>query len=221
MDKHRSRLRLVAMHWLKAYKGKWIPANKTQNLVRIHEKYRGKIPAVEYKGMFIGVTDLTFVRWQVIGRKNQAETPFTEEGRDLYFQRTRKKRQNDRLDSMYNPCSMKQISRDRWGKHLDFEFYMNRAYALNRDRLKCRVCGGWLIACTPYAHRIDPYLPQNKVNKVGNLASMHKECMDAVNNLNADLSRFDSKARRKIAAFREKLDNSHAKTVAKMERRVR
>ncbi len=221
MDKHRSRLRLVTMHWLKAYKGKWIPANKTQNLVRVHEKYRGKIPAIEYKGMFIGVTDLTFVRWQVTGKKNQAETPFTEEGRDLYFQRTKKKRQNDRLDSMYNLRAMEQISHDRWGKHFDFEFYMNRAYALNRDRLKCRVCGGWLIACTPYAHRIDPHLPQNKVNKVGNLASMHKECMEAVNNLNADLSRFDSKARRKIAIFREKLDNSHVKIAAKMERRVR
>lgn len=82
MDKHRSRLRLVAMHWLKAYKGKWIPANKTQNLVRIHEKYRGKIPAVEYKGMFIGVTDLTFVRWQVIGRKKSS-------GNAFYRRRTR------------------------------------------------------------------------------------------------------------------------------------
>jgi hypothetical protein len=89
---------------------------------------------------------------------------------------------------------------------------MNRAYALNRDKLKCRVCGGWLISRTPYAHRINPHLPQNKVNKVNNLASMHKECMEVVNNINADLNHFNSKARRKIASFREKLDSSHAKT---------
>ena len=43
--------------------------------------------------------------------------------------------------------------------YYNFEFYMNRAYALNRDKLKCRVCGGWLISGTPYAHRINPFLP--------------------------------------------------------------
>ena len=90
---------------------------------------------------------------------------------------------------------------------------MNRAYALNRDKLKCRVCGGWLISCTPYAHRINPNLPQNKVNKVNNLASVHESCLEAINNPNADTSGFDTKARKKIEDFRKRLVQSHVKTV--------
>jgi len=82
---------------------------------------------------------------------------------------------------------------------------MNRAYALNRDKLKCRVCAGWLISGTPYAHRINPFLPLNKVNKVNNLASVHENCLEAINNPNADITNFDAKARKKLATFREKL----------------
>ena len=68
----------------------------------------------------------------------------------------------------------------------NFEFFMNRGYALNRDKVKCRVCGGWLIGCTPYTHRINPNLPLNKVNKVNNLGiptirdRIVQECMRIV-----------------------------------------
>ena len=59
---------------------------------------------------------------------------------------------------------------------------------------------------------INPCLPQNKVNKVNNLASVHKECLDAINNHNADITNFDAKARKKIEDFRKRLVQSHAKT---------
>ena len=104
------------------------------------------------------------------------------------------------------------ILQSKWGKHFNFEFYMNRAYALNRDNLKCRVCGGWLISCTPYAHRINPNLPQNMVNKVNNLASVHENCLEAINNPNADITKYDAKARKKIEDFRKRLAYSYAKT---------
>ena len=67
---------------------------------------------------------------------------------------------------------------------------MNRAYALNRDKVKCRVCGEWLISCVPYAHRINPNLPLNKVNSVNNLVSLHTLCFEAVNDPRKDLSGF-------------------------------
>ena len=86
---------------------------------------------------------------------------------------------------------------------------MNRAYALNRDKLKCRVCGGWLISGTPYAHRINPNLPLNKVNRVNNLVSLHKKCFMAVNDPNYDINQFDVKAQNKIIGYREKLVISH------------
>ena len=88
---------------------------------------------------------------------------------------------------------------------------MNRAYALNRDKLKCRVCGGWLISAAPWAHRINPNLPLNKVNRVNNLVSLHKECFLAVNSPTQDISQFDVKAQKKIIGYREKLVHSHTR----------
>ena len=88
---------------------------------------------------------------------------------------------------------------------------MNRAYALNRDKLKCRVCGGWLISSTPWTHRINPNLPLDKVNRVNNLVSLHKRCFNAVNDPNQDISQFDVKAQKKITGYREKLVPSHTR----------
>ena len=88
---------------------------------------------------------------------------------------------------------------------------MNRAYALNRDGVKCRVCGGWLIDSTPYAHRVNPFLPIEKVNRVNNLISLHKRCFEAVNNPDMDISGFDAKVQKKIIGYRGKLVYSHTR----------
>jgi len=214
MDKHAQRLRLAAKRRLKQYRGKWIPAKETVNLIRVHEKYKTKIPAIRYKDMYIGITSLSFCKWEKPTVKNHEETPYTEKGRDINFQRTKKRRICARLDNMYDDRSAEIILHSRWAKHLNFEYYMNRAYALNRDKLKCRVCGGWLISGQLYTHHINPHLPQEKVNKVSNLASIHRGCCEAIMNPNVDTTRFDAKARRKIASFREKLVHSNAKTNA-------
>ena len=214
MKKYSRRLQFTAMRRFKQYNGKWIPAKDTQNLPHIHEKREQKIPAIKYRDMYIGMTALSFCSWEKPIMKDADETPFTEIGRQINFKRTKKKRLNVRLDGMYNERTETIIAQSKWGKHYNFEFYMNRAYALNRDRLKCRVCGGWLISSSPYTHRINPSLPQNKVNKVNNLASVHKGCLEAINNPNADITGFDAKARKKIASFREKLVCSHVKTTA-------
>ena len=94
------RSQLVAKSRLKQYKGKWIPANQTQNLPRVHEKYEQKIPAVKYRDIYVGFTALSFCRWEKISPKKEEETPYTEAGRQLYFERTKKKRMNARLDEM-------------------------------------------------------------------------------------------------------------------------
>ena len=213
MQEHSRGLQFTAIRRLKQYKAKWVPAKNTQNLPRVHENYKQKIPSIRYREIYIGVTCLTFCKWEKPIVKNHEETPFTQTGQDIHFKRTTKKRKNDRLDGMYNDRTEQAILHGRWKKNYNFEFYMNRAYALNRDKLKCRVCGGWLISCTPYAHHINPDLPLNKVNKVGNLASMHKECQHLILNPNADIAQFDAKTRRKITAFREKLV-AHVKTTA-------
>ena len=223
MKKYSRRLQFVARRRLTQYKGKWIPANQTQNLPRVHQQYKQKIPSMKYRDIYIGFTALSFCKWEKTIPKKEEETPYTEAGRQLFFERTKKKRIHARLDEMYSEKSARATRYGQWGKLNNFEFIMNRAYALNRDKLKCRVCGGWLISSMPWAHRVNPNLPLNKVNRVNNLISLHKKCLDAVNNPNYDISEFDAKAQKKIIGYREKLVPSHTRNnqSALMERRVR
>lgn len=209
--KHSWRLQLIARRRLKQYNGEWIPAKETQNLPRVHQQYEQKIPSVKYRGIYIGFTALSFCKWERTASKNQEETPYTEAGRQLHFQRTKKKRIHARLDEMYPEQTARAIIYGKQNTLTNFEFIMNRAYVLNRDKLKCRVCGGWLITGTPYAHRINPNLPLDKVNRVNNLVSLHKKCFDVVNNPNMDISEFEPKAQKKIIGYREKLKPSHTR----------
>jgi len=221
--KHGRQLQLTCSRRLRQYKGKWIPANQVQNLPRVHQQYKQKIPSVKYRDIYVGFTSLTFCKWEKTPQKNQSETPYTEEGRQLYFRRTKKKKIQARLDDVCSEKTAQTILHGKWNRLNNFEFIMNRAYALNRDKLRCRVCGGWLISSTLYTHRINPNLPLNKVNRVNNLVSLHKNCYIAVNNSKQDISEFDVKAQKKIIGYREKLVTSHTRNnqSALMERRVR
>ena len=209
MDKYGRKLQLAASRRLKQFKGKWIPAKETQNLPRIHQNYRQKLPSVKYRDIYIGVTSLTFCQWQETRGKNPKETPYTEEGRDINFRRTKKKRIQARLDELYSDNVSTAVLNGKWGHLNNFEFVMNRAYALNRDRLKCRVCGKWLIDSTPYTHRINPRLPLDRVNRVNNLISVHRKCYQAINTPGMDVSIFDADAQKRIRNYREKLVISH------------
>ena len=209
MEKYGRKLQLAASRRLKQFKGKWIPAKETQNLPRIHQNYRQKLPSVKYRDIYIGVTSLTFCQWQETRGKNPKETPYTEEGRDINFRRTKKKRIQARLDELYSDNVTTAVLKGKWGHLNNFEFVMNRAYALNRDRLKCRVCGKWLIDNTPYTHRINPRLPLDRVNRVNNLISVHRKCYQAINMPGMDVSTFDADAQKRIRKYREKLVISH------------
>lgn len=209
MEKYGRKLQLAASRRLKQFKGKWIPAKETQNLPRIHQNYRQKLPSVKYRDIYIGVTSLTFCQWQETLGKNPKETPYTEEGRDINFRRTKKKRIQARLDELYSENVATAVLNGKWGHLNNFEFVMNRAYALNRDRLKCRVCGKWLIDNTPYTHRINPRLPLDRVNRVNNLISVHRKCYQAINTPGMDVSIFDADAQKRIRKYREKLVISH------------
>ena len=209
MEKYGRKLQLAASRRLKQFKGKWIPAKETQNLPRIHQNYRQKLPSVKYRDIYIGVTSLTFCQWQETRGKNPKETPYTEEGRDINFRRTKKKRIQARLDELYSENVASAVLNGKWGHLNNFEFVMNRAYALNRDRLKCRVCGKWLIDSTPYTHRINPRLPLDRVNRVNNLISVHRKCYQAINTPGMDVSIFDADAQKRIRNYREKLVISH------------
>ena len=211
LRRHSHRLQIISKARIKQYGGRWIPANQTQNLSHIHQKHQQKIPSIKYRDIYVGFTALSFCQWEMTPVKTQAETPYSEDGRQRYFKRAKKKRMNTRLDEMYSESTSRAVCYSKWGQLNNFEFIMNRAYALNRDRLKCRVCGGWLISTAPCAHRVNPYLPLNQVNRVNNLVSMHRKCLEAVNDPNQDIGEFDSEAQKKIKGFRNKLVTSHTR----------
>lgn len=210
MDKFGRKITMAANHRLKQYKGKWIKANETVNLPRVHQKYRQKIPAIKYRDLYIGITSLTFCTWSASYGKNPKETPYSEEGREINFKRTKKRRIQARLDDVYSDNSSIAVIKGKWGRLNNFEFFMNKAYALNRDKLKCRVCNKWMINLTPYTHRINPNLPLDRVNRVNNLISVHKHCCEAIINPSLDISRFNVNAQKKILIYRDKLVVSHA-----------
>lgn len=211
MDEHLQRIQRAAMRRLKQYKGKWIPANQTRNLPRVHQQYTQKLPAIQYREIYVGFTSITFCKWRKTPAKNQAETPYTKEGRDINFKRTKRKKIHARLDEMYSDKAARGAIYGKGDNLNNFEFLMNRAYALNRDGVKCRVCGGWLIGHRPYTHRINPFLPIDKVNRVNNLVSLHRKCSEAVNNPDMDISKFSAKAQKKIIGYRGKLVHSHTR----------
>lgn len=53
----------------------------------------------------------------------------------------------------------------------NFEYFMNREYAYNRDKGKCKCCGRYFSELIPkHCHHVNPRLPIERINKVPNLA---------------------------------------------------
>jgi RNA-directed DNA polymerase len=86
----------------------------------------------------------------------------------------------------------------------NFEYYMNREYAYNRDKGKCKVCSSVLKVVNRHCHRISEELPINKVNKVSNLAWLCNYCDEYIHGTVIPES-FDKKKASKIQKYRDKL----------------
>lgn len=90
LRRHSHRLQIISKARIKQYGGRWIPANQTQNLSHIHQKHQQKIPSIKYRDIYVGFTALSFCQWEMTPVKTQAETPYSEDGRQRYFKRTKK-----------------------------------------------------------------------------------------------------------------------------------
>jgi RNA-directed DNA polymerase len=205
LRKYSRNLELKAMSILRKYNGTWIPANKTHNLSSIHSNYTQKIPTIVIKGMYIGVTSLNFCKWKETKIKKPDETPYTEEGRQIYLIRTGKRPRKVRADKTLATHLTNKINDEKCRKQHNFEYLLNRAYAFNRDKGKCRVCGKDIQRLHLDIHHIDPYLPLGKVNQVNNLASVHDYCHQIIHS-EQDHSALGKKCWTKILKFREKLN---------------
>lgn len=190
---------------LKRFGGKWIRADRVLNLKSVHENYITKIPSISYGDKWIGVTSLSFSKWTKVRPKNQEETPYSPEGRKIHIKITGKKPLKVRADELLSLTPQDLISKGLTGGKYNFEYHLNRPYAFNVDRGKCRICKDDLHKDNVYTHHVRPYLPLSEVNKVKNLATVCMSCHKTIHN-NIDYTDIlDKKQLKKLTEYREKL----------------
>lgn len=86
----------------------------------------------------------------------------------------------------------------------NFEYFMNREYAYNRDKGKCKMCGCNLEIDNRHCHRVDENLSLDKINKVPNLAWLCKNCDKHIHG-NELSKHFDNREIKKIEKYKAKL----------------
>ncbi|MED3126373.1 group II intron reverse transcriptase/maturase [Bacillus wiedmannii] len=161
----------------------YVPLNTVSNRRVRHEKYNWKTFAIEIDNIKIGATKCAITPVQYSRNFNQEMTPFTAEGRKLYAQRMEKTLPLCR-PTIYKADELYIAHKDKNRIMTNFEFIMNKDYAYNRDKGKCRACGCFLYG-KGNCHHKNPKLPLNEVNKVNNLISLCTECHKLVHNKEA------------------------------------
>ena len=188
----------------KHYNKYQIPLEKLCNLPHRHEGYKSKTFAVPIEGEWFGIT-YAFITHSKYESKpfDQRMTPYSEEGRRIYsYYRNRSKPL---------PCDRPSVNTARdiqlsvYTKTVfNFEYFMNREYAYNRDNGKCKCCKTPLfLDDKKYCYHIKGELPLDKVNKVQNLIWLCNSCYRMVNNGPIPPS-IDEKALKRIEKYKQK-----------------
>lgn len=167
----------------KHYNEYQIPLKELCNLPHRHEGYKSKTFAVPIEGEWFGIT-MAFITHSRYESKpyDQRMTPYTEEGRRIYS--------SYRSKSKPLPCDRPSVNTARdiqlsvCAKTVfNFEYFMNREYAYNRDKGKCKCCKKPLfLDDKKFCYHIKKGLPLEKVNKVQNLIWLCNDCYRMVNN---------------------------------------
>ena len=185
-----------------------VPLETLCNLPHRHEGYKSKTFAIKVEGKWFGIT-LAFITHSKYEKKpfDQKMTPYTLEGRRRYVNyRTKQKPLPCDRPSINSPEDITfsiYVSGKSWKQN--FEYYMNREYAYNRDKGKCKCCKVAFSEGIPkHCHHVDNKLPIERINKVQNLAWLCVPCHRMVHNSPIPLE-MDLKVVRKIMKYREKL----------------
>lgn len=177
MRDFRENLKYTAYKSLKKSGGEWIPANQCHNLKTFYPERTEQVPAIKYKNQRIGIISLGFATWVKYPKKNQDETPYTAEGRELYFKRSKNRPLLTRAEALLNSEHLALILAGNKRKLYTYEYFMNRCYAFNRDKGKCSICRETLTGYgDTQTHHIDSKLPSDQVNKVPNLTTTCMKC---------------------------------------------
>lgn len=186
----------------KHYNKYQIPLEKLCNLPHRHEGYKSKTFAVPIEGEWFGITYAFITHSKYETRPfDQRMTPYTDEGRRIYSYY--------RSKSKPLPCDRPSVNTARdiqlsaYAKTVfNFEYFMNREYAFNRDKSKCKCCKKPLfLDDRKFCRHVKRELPLEKVNKVQNLIWLCNDCYRMVNNgpIPPDI---DEKVLKKIQKYR-------------------
>lgn len=107
------------------------------------------------------MTSLCFCQFIKITQKDQKETPYTPEGREIRNKKLKKKPVKARADELFNNTILQYNELGLSNPIYNVEYQLNRAYAYNRDKGKCKCCGIDLYSQVN-THHIDKTLPMNK-----------------------------------------------------------
>ncbi|NUU75752.1 MULTISPECIES: group II intron reverse transcriptase/maturase [Paenibacillus] len=166
--------------WKKTFKSNYrkflIPLNELTNRPNRHSNFTMESWAIvsARNGMRVGITKVKITPSNWCRPFDPEMTPYSPKGRKVYASKTRKISPLAR-PPLYNFDIAERIKFNKDRKY-NFEFYMNREYAFNRDKGKCRVCGDSLWHNRMECHHIVPNLHLGEVNKVSNLAWMCGDC---------------------------------------------
>lgn len=192
----------------KRYNQMQVPLQTLCNLPHRHEGYKSKTFAIEIEGKWFGITCAFITHAKYETRPfNQHMTPYTEEGRRIYVSyRTKHKPLPCDRPSINTPedILLSAYARGK-GWKANFEYSMNREYAYNRDKGKCKCCGRFFSDNLPkHCHHVNNKLPVEKINKVSNLAWLCVPCHRMVHN-SPIYPGTDQKTIRKIEQYKQKL----------------
>lgn len=183
----------------KSYNQMQVPLQELANLRERHEGHISKTFAIRLNNKWIGITMafLTHIKYET-KPFNKKMTPYTEEGRRIY--------KNYRNKHKPLPQDRPTLTDENFQNNgiYNFEFYMNREYAYNRDKGKCRCCGKILIYNSRTCHHINVSLPIENINKVSNLAWVCNDCHNAIHN-GIIPENIETKVTNKIIKFQYKL----------------
>jgi RNA-directed DNA polymerase len=207
MRKFRENLKYTAYKSLKKSGGEWIPANQCHNLKTFYPERTEQVPAIKYKNHWIGIISLGFANWVKYPNKHQDETPYTADGRERYYKRSKNRPLLVRTESLLNSNILALTLAGYKRKLYTYEFYMNRCYAFNRDKGKCSLCKTILTGYgDTQTHHIDSKLPFDKVNKVPNLTTTCVKCHSLIHAKeisDTDISHLKKNATLKLQKYRE------------------
>ena len=207
LAKYHRRITTVAMNSLRRKGVIFKPAREVNNLIALHSNYSTWIPAIKLPNeQLIGITSPAFCKYQKTYNKNQEETPFSSKGRVLHLKRTRKQLSLARMEEILQvPEIIKFNKYDKSKEIYNYEYFMNRMYAFNRDKGRCKICGEPIINGDKFhCHHISTNLPLQQINKVQNLLSTHSKCNKLIHEKISQYG-FSDKAIKNAIKYRKKL----------------